>query len=87
MREHLTPQEFANTLFWCTFQQHLTKQPGILVQRPQAYASTTSSQTPRDIEAAMHTMSLHTPDHQWYMDTGATSHTKTSRDGDPSYEM
>ncbi|CAJ2655295.1 unnamed protein product [Trifolium pratense] len=63
------------------------QQPGILGQRPQAYAATTSSQIPTDIEAAMHTMSLHTPDNQWYMDTGATSHTAASRDGDPSHEM
>ncbi|MCI30948.1 hypothetical protein A2U01_0052159, partial [Trifolium medium] len=38
------------------------KQPVILGQRPQAHAATTLSQTPTDIEAAMHTMSLHTPD-------------------------
>ncbi|MCI91113.1 hypothetical protein A2U01_0112407, partial [Trifolium medium] len=40
------------------------KQPSILGQRPQAYA--TSSQTSKDIKSAMHTMSLHTPDNQWY---------------------
>ncbi|MCI55910.1 hypothetical protein A2U01_0077161, partial [Trifolium medium] len=40
--------------------------------------STTSSQTLTDIEVAMHTMSLRSPDNQWYMDTGATSHTAAS---------
>ncbi|XP_039682899.1 uncharacterized protein [Medicago truncatula] len=38
------------------------KQPGILGQRPQVYAASTSSQIPTDIETTMHTMSLHTPD-------------------------
>jgi len=61
------------------------KQPGILGQRPQAYATTTPSQTPTDIEAAVHTMSLQTPDNQWYMDTGATSHTTASRGNLSSY--
>ncbi|GAU50542.1 hypothetical protein TSUD_409860, partial [Trifolium subterraneum] len=61
------------------------QQSGILGQRPQAYAATTSSQIPTDIEAAMHTMSLHTPDNQWYMDTGATSHTAASRGNLSSY--
>nr|XP_007159312.1 hypothetical protein PHAVU_002G227500g [Phaseolus vulgaris]ESW31306.1 hypothetical protein PHAVU_002G227500g [Phaseolus vulgaris] len=48
--------------------------PGILGQRPQAYIATTSP-TPTDIEAAMHTMSLQTPDAPWNMDTGASTHT------------
>jgi len=33
----------------------------------------------------MHTMSLQTPDNQWYMDTGATSHTAASRGNLSSY--
>ena len=61
------------------------RQPGILGQRPQAYAASTSSHTPTDIEAAMHTMSLNPPDTQWYMDTGATSHTTASRGNLSSY--
>ncbi|XP_057428228.1 uncharacterized protein LOC130721450 [Lotus japonicus] len=63
------------------------KQPGILGQRPQAYAATASSSVPTDIEAALHTMSLHPPEDQWYMDTGATSHTTASPDGGPSSSM
>jgi len=38
------------------------KQQGIIGQRLQAYAASTSSQKLTDIEAAMHTMSLNTPD-------------------------
>ncbi|KAK2364665.1 hypothetical protein QL285_089511 [Trifolium repens] len=60
------------------------KQPNILGKRPQAYATTTSSLTPTNIEAFMHTMSLHTPDNQWYMDTGAT-YTTTSHGNLSSY--
>lgn len=41
------------------------KQSRILGQRPQTYATTTSSQTPTDIETGMHTMSLHTTENQW----------------------
>ncbi|MCI12964.1 hypothetical protein A2U01_0034074, partial [Trifolium medium] len=55
------------------------KQPGILGQRPQAYATRTPSYAPTDIETAMHTMSLNVPDKNWYMDTGATSHMTASR--------
>ncbi|MCI17763.1 hypothetical protein A2U01_0038914 [Trifolium medium] len=33
-----------------------------------------SSYTPTDMQAAMHTVSISPPDDQWYMDTGATSH-------------
>ncbi|GAU38402.1 hypothetical protein TSUD_52270 [Trifolium subterraneum] len=51
-----------------------SKQPGILGHRPQAYATSTPSYAPIDIETAMHTMSLNVPDKNWYMDTGATSH-------------
>ncbi|PNX84392.1 hypothetical protein L195_g040452 [Trifolium pratense] len=35
----------------------------------------------------MHTMSLTPPDSMWYMDTGASSHTAASQDGDSSHEM
>jgi len=38
------------------------KQPGILGQCPQVYATFTSSQMLTDIETTMHTMSLHTSD-------------------------
>lgn len=61
------------------------KQPGILGQHPQVYATYTLSQIPTDIETVMHTMSLHTPDNQWYMDTGATSHTAASQGNLSSY--
>ena len=63
----------------------LPKQPCILGQRPQVYAASTSSQMPTDIEASMHTMSLHTLDNQWYMDTDATSHTAASQGNLSSY--
>jgi hypothetical protein len=53
-----------------------SRQPGILGQRPQAHTSTTSS-TPTDIAASMHTMPLTPPDSTWYMDTEASSHTTT----------
>jgi len=33
----------------------------------------------------MHTMSLHTPNNQWYMDTGAISHTAASQGNLSSY--
>jgi hypothetical protein len=59
------------------------KKPRILGQRPQAYVTNTSSLAPKDIEAAMHTMSLNSHDGQWYMDTGATSH-MTASQGNPS---
>ena len=36
------------------------------------------SMTPTDIQAAMHTMSLNSPDPSWYMDTRATSHMTSS---------
>ena len=38
-----------------------------------------------DIEAAMYTMSLNSPDGQWYMDTGATSHMTASQGNLSSY--
>ncbi|KAL6521633.1 hypothetical protein OROGR_018202 [Orobanche gracilis] len=52
---------------------------GLLGPHPrlhQAYAmqAPSSGYAPTDIEAAMHTLSLHEPDENWYMDTGATSH-------------
>lgn len=61
------------------------RQQGILGQRPQAYAASTPSYAPTDIEAAMHTMSLNVPDGQWYMDTGATSHMTASQGTLSSY--
>ncbi|XP_019420755.1 PREDICTED: uncharacterized protein LOC109330946 [Lupinus angustifolius] len=61
------------------------KQQGLLGPRPQAYAASTPSLAPTDIEAAMHTMSLNPPDGQWYMDTGATSHMTTSQGNLSSY--
>ncbi|KAL7586844.1 hypothetical protein Lser_V15G40190 [Lactuca serriola] len=51
--------------------------PGLLGPRPstqQAYATSEKSYTPTDLEQAFHTMSLHPPYQNWYMDTGATSH-------------
>ncbi|CAJ2670962.1 unnamed protein product [Trifolium pratense] len=63
-----------------------SRQPSILGQHPQAHTAT-ASPTPTDIAAAMHTMSLTPPDSAWYMDTGASSHTAASQDGDPSHEM
>lgn len=60
------------------------KQPGILGQRPQAYTATTS-QTPTDIAAAMHTMSLQSPEDPWNMDTGASTHTSASQGNLSSY--
>ncbi|XP_057434660.1 uncharacterized protein LOC130727522 [Lotus japonicus] len=62
------------------------QQPGVLGPRPQAYTAT-ASPAPTDIAAAMHTMSLTPPDTTWYMDTGASSHTAASQDGDASPEM
>jgi hypothetical protein len=54
------------------------EQPGILGPRPSHQAhvvnAPSSSYAPTDIQAAMHTLSLSSPDDQWYMDTGATSH-------------
>lgn len=41
-------------------------------------APSPTGHTSTDIEAAMHTLSLHQPDDQWYMDTGATSHMTTN---------
>ncbi|XP_050897634.1 uncharacterized protein LOC127104492 [Lathyrus oleraceus] len=61
------------------------KQPDILGQCSQVYATSTSSQILTDIETAMHTMSLHTLDNQWYMDTGTTSHTAASQGNLSSY--
>ena len=60
------------------YQKPSCQQPGILGSRPQqAYAAT--APTPTDIEAAMHTLGITSPDPNWYMDTGATSHmTSTS---------
>ncbi|XP_057435379.1 uncharacterized protein LOC130728065 [Lotus japonicus] len=62
------------------------QQPSVLGPRPQAYTAT-ASPAPTDIAAAMHTMSLTPPDTTWYMDTGASSHTTASQDGDASPEM
>ncbi|XP_056685660.1 uncharacterized protein [Spinacia oleracea] len=45
---------------------------------------------PTDVEAAMHTLSLHQPDDNWYMDTGATSHMTANLgfpDGETPNEM
>ncbi|XP_073223430.1 uncharacterized protein [Cicer arietinum] len=63
------------------------KQQGLLGPHPQAYAASTPSLAPTNIEAAMHTMSLNPPDGQWYMDIGATSHMTASQDGDATNEM
>lgn len=61
-------------------------QSGLLGPRPaqnnrssQVYAASTSS-VPTDIDSAMHTMSLHPPEANWVMDTGATNH-MTSEQG------
>ncbi|KAJ9565309.1 hypothetical protein OSB04_001275 [Centaurea solstitialis] len=55
---------------------------GILGPRPQQayYSQTPSSYAPTEIDAVFNTMSLNTPEDQWYMDTGATSH-MTSNQG------
>ncbi|XP_045786291.1 uncharacterized protein LOC123881612 [Trifolium pratense] len=63
-----------------------SRQPGILGQRPQAHTAT-APPAATDIAGAMHTMSLTPPDSMWYMDTGASSHTAASQDGDSSHEM
>ncbi|XP_048229959.1 uncharacterized protein LOC125370096 [Ricinus communis] len=70
------------------------RQPGILGNRQQqAYAAsvpTSSSYDPTEIEQAMHTMTLNTPDTNWYMDTDATSHMTASpgfSDGDANNDM
>ena len=55
------------------YQQPPCQQPGILGSKPQQ-AYTTTSPTPIDIEDAMHTLGITSPDPNWYMDTGATSH-------------
>lgn len=72
------------------------RQGGLLGPRPSqhAYVQQTTvpnplgqsgSYAPTDIEAAMHTMSLHQPDPSWYMDTGATSHMTSSTGNLSSY--
>ena len=43
------------------------------------------SMTPTDIQAAMHTMSLNSPDPSLYMDTRATSHMTSSSGKFSSY--
>ncbi|XP_057433631.1 uncharacterized protein LOC130726387 [Lotus japonicus] len=58
--------------------------PGILGQRPQAYAAS-ASPVPTDIATAMHTMTLAPPDSTWYMDTGASSHVAASPGNLTSY--
>lgn len=51
------------------------QQASLLGPRPQQSAfNATTSPTPTDIDAALHTLSLAQPDPSWYMDTGATSH-------------
>ncbi|XP_021760551.1 uncharacterized protein LOC110725371 [Chenopodium quinoa] len=62
-------------------------QNGILGPRPQhtqhaftANAPPSVGYAPTDVESALHTLSLHQPDDNWYMDTGATSH-MTSNQG------
>ena len=47
--------------------------PGILGPRP-PQAHNTMTPVPTDIETALHTLSLHPPDGNWYMNTGATNH-------------
>lgn len=47
---------------------------GDMSGRPQQAFLSTSSSTPTNIEAAMHTLRLNPSDANWYMDTGATSH-------------
>ncbi|KAD6795397.1 hypothetical protein E3N88_06293 [Mikania micrantha] len=60
--------------------------PGILGSRPsQAYAASESAYTPTDLEQAFHTMTMHPPDQNWYMDTGATSHMTNSTGNFTSY--
>ncbi|KAI3796959.1 hypothetical protein L1987_39646 [Smallanthus sonchifolius] len=46
--------------------------PGILGPRPSHAFHT--GYVPTDIDQALYTMSLNPPDHNWYMDTGATTH-------------
>ncbi|KAL3622133.1 hypothetical protein CASFOL_033544 [Castilleja foliolosa] len=50
--------------------------PGLLGPRPpaQAHYSYEQANTPTDIDQAFNTMSLYPPDHNWYLDSGATTH-------------
>ncbi|XP_071709153.1 uncharacterized protein [Rutidosis leptorrhynchoides] len=55
--------------------------PGILGAQPNFHNSSYASQAsyaPTDIDASFHTLLLHPPDRNWYMDTGATSHMASS---------
>ncbi|RZC25966.1 uncharacterized protein LOC114376319 [Glycine soja] len=62
------------------YQQPPRRQPGVLGSRPQQ-AYTATAPTPTDIEAAMHTLDITSPDPNWYMDTDATSHMTSTSDG------
>ncbi|XP_056685434.1 uncharacterized protein [Spinacia oleracea] len=63
------------------------QQAGVLGARPQqsyfmAAAPPSMGYAPTDIDQTMHTMSLHSPYDNWYMDTGATSHVTSSQGDD-----
>jgi len=74
-----------------SWQPRPPRQTGILEQRPPQQAYNTSlapllvANTPTDINAAMHTLTLSPPDENWYMDTGATSHMTTDQGTLSSY--
>ncbi|XP_058783621.1 uncharacterized protein LOC131658331 [Vicia villosa] len=61
--------------------------PSHLYQSYVSNATPTSSYALTNIQASMHTLSLSTPDDQWYMDTGATSHMTANADNDVSVEF
>ncbi|XP_071688129.1 uncharacterized protein [Rutidosis leptorrhynchoides] len=52
----------------------------------QTHSVTSEASYPTDIENALHTMTLHSPEDTWYMDTGASSHmasTSGNSEGNP----
>ncbi|XP_014496797.1 uncharacterized protein LOC106758379 [Vigna radiata var. radiata] len=63
--------------------QQPCQQPDVLGPRPpQAYTAAPPS---TDIVAAMHTLGIHPPYENWYMDTGATSHMTSAQGTLSSY--
>ena len=62
-----------------------TKEPDTYNVEPQQQAYTATIPTPTDIEAAMDTLSITSPDPNWYMDTGATSHMMSTSGNLTSY--
>ncbi|XP_056682843.1 uncharacterized protein [Spinacia oleracea] len=89
--QHWAPPCPYPTNHWARPSGPANQQAGILGPRPaQAFTAAGPSYCPTDIDHAMHTMSLHQPDPNWYMDTGATSHMTSNQglqDGDASHEM